>query len=483
MPRLTIINRRPGSFTIGDPTGYTNFRMTVGANSEMSAEVDGRVILAIEKLLVTSRDVGDIFFSVENQVETVSDDVKLSVLEVDGSVSRHLIPPNVDVVLIGTPSGSPASSIQIVLPAPGAVRDGHNVEVRDGVGLADTTPVTVYAGLYQLDLDTDLSDFIAEGDIIVISGDGASPSRDGSYPVFSTGNGGPGSYLVNLLSALPGTAAASSAATVSVLSVDGSVKLAPTSVTAVTRAPYYINESTSAYSIGSTEFCGANFILRTTFGKWSAVQQAASSGGAGAFTTVTASTQVTTPVVQPAGSTAPLSLSAAPTNSGGVVAVRTASATTLTQAGAGINELSNNAAPGSVGNWINGVVSGGQSDALCDCMVLSASGTIADGDVLVWGNTKLTVVRSPASAAAKNIAGVAVGSVFSSKIRVARRGLVYTNCENGISGAGTMVGSSGSTAGRADSLLDTNVGGLLGRTVEVAGATVANKVLIDLALG
>lgn len=198
--------------------------------------------------------------------------------------------------------------------------------------------------------------------------------------------------------------------------------------------------------------------------------------GTGAFTTITVPSLA-------AGGTNPLSLSAGPTTGYGVAVATLTSTVAQTTAGSCLLEMADaNHGGSTVSNAFYGASSGGQSDALCDGYVMTASGSIGDGDVCVW-SAKNTVTKSGASAHLTPIAGVAVGAATGGKVRVATRGQVYTNCEAGISGAGTQVGTSGSTAGRCDSLGVTTVASLLGRTLEASGATVSGKILIQLALG
>lgn len=271
MPRLTVINRRPSPFTLSDPSGYTTFTALVPANGERSFPIDTQVALAIENKLRASRDAGDIFFSLENDLGSNADNSKRAVIEVDSSLSQVIIPPEADAVMLWFPSGLPSSSIAFILPPLGKVRDGHQVEIRDAAGAADTSTLTVSGGTYQFDLDQDISPAIAEGDSLVVTNDTAGTPRNGSYPVLSTQLGGPGSYRVTVLSLIPGTIGAVGTVDVSVLDADGRVKLPPTTVAATTRAPYRIN-FLSSYAFGTTRFCGVSLIAQPTLGFWSAVK-------------------------------------------------------------------------------------------------------------------------------------------------------------------------------------------------------------------
>lgn len=178
----------------------------------------------------------------------------------------------------------------------------------------------------------------------------------------------------------------------------------------------------------------------------------------------------------------PLALSSGIIASSGAAAVTITSSTTQDVVGGGLIELSNNNGLGNVGNLFIGYPSGGQSDALCDGVILSASGAISDGDVVIWVS-KNTVSKSTASASLTTIAGIAVGAASSGKVRVAQRGLVYVNAVVGVSGAGTMLGTSGVTAGAVVGLLSTDVGTLIGRSLEATGATISGKLLCHLTLG
>jgi hypothetical protein len=272
MPRLTIINRRPSPFTLSDPSGYTTFTALVPANDERSFPIDTQVALAIENKLRASRDAGDIFFSLENDLDSNADNSKRAVFEVDSGLAQIIIPPEADVILLWTTATSIAANIQFVLPPIGKVRDGHQVEIRDAIGIADTSALRVSGGAYQFDLDTNILASMAEGDFLVLTNDTAGVSRNGSYPVFRTSNGGPGSYLVSVLSLIPGGAGNSGTVDVSVLDSDGRVKLAPTTVTANTVAPYPINRVLTPYNFGNTKYCGVNLIAQPTLGFWSAVK-------------------------------------------------------------------------------------------------------------------------------------------------------------------------------------------------------------------
>jgi hypothetical protein len=121
---------------------------------------------------------------------------------------------------------------------------------------------------------------------------------------------------------------------------------------------------------------------------------------------------------------------------------------------------------------------------------LTASGTVAAGDIVVWtGTDGKSVATAAATANLTTIAGVAVvGGTAGTVIRVARMGRVRVNCETTVNAAGLLVGTSGATAGRA--LQGTpGSGALVGRSVCAAGATIntsalgANQVIVDLILG
>lgn len=196
----------------------------------------------------------------------------------------------------------------------------------------------------------------------------------------------------------------------------------------------------------------------------------------GAFSLLTAPN-----LTSPAGSF-PLVLAAAPTNSAGASAAQLLSQTTLTVAGSAVLELSNNNGIGNVPNAFYGAPSGGQSDALCDGYILNASGAINDGDVVVWAS-KNTVAKGSATNSLTTLAGVAVGAAAGGKVRVATRGQVYVNAIPGVAGAGAILGTTASAAGSVVGSLSTGAGTLLGRSLEATGATVAGKVLCQLALG
>lgn len=224
----------------------------------------------------------------------------------------------------------------------------------------------------------------------------------------------------------------------------------------------------------STGACGTNLSLVQT--------TVSGSASAPTYTSVTATGGFIGPSLTASG-TNPLALAAGPTTGYGVAVVTLTSSVAQTTAGSALLEIADaNHGGNTVSNAFYGASSGGQSDALCDGYVMTASGAIADGDVCVW-SAKNTVTKSAASAHLTTIAGVAVGAATGGKVRVATRGQVYVSCETGISGAGTQVGTSGSTAGKVDSLGVTTVGSLLGRTLETSGATVSGKILIQLALG
>lgn len=176
----------------------------------------------------------------------------------------------------------------------------------------------------------------------------------------------------------------------------------------------------------------------------------------------------------------PLAISGSPTDSAGATVAELVSNTTLTTPGAALLELSNHNGIGLVGNWFYGAVSGGQSDALCDGVILTASGAIGDGDVVVYTGTKNTVAKAAASGNLLTIAGVAVGAASGGKVRVAKRGLVYVNAVAGTTGATLLVTSS--TAG-AVATGAAAIGALIGRSLESVDATVAGKLLCDLILG
>lgn len=198
--------------------------------------------------------------------------------------------------------------------------------------------------------------------------------------------------------------------------------------------------------------------------------------GTGAFSLVN-----TPNVTSPAGSF-PLALAAAPTNSVGASAVNLLSQTTLTVSGSAVVELSNNNGLGSVPNAFYGAPSGGQSDALCDGYIMNASGAINDGDVVVW-SAKNTVAKGSATNSLTTLAGVAVGAAAGGKVRVATRGQVYVNAIPGVAGAGAILGTTATAAGSVVGSLSTGAGTLLGRSLEATGATVAGKLLCQLALG
>lgn len=197
--------------------------------------------------------------------------------------------------------------------------------------------------------------------------------------------------------------------------------------------------------------------------------------GTGAFSLLTAPN-----LSSPAGSF-PLVLAATPTNSAGAAAVQLISQTTLTTAGSAVVEVSNNNGIGNVPNAFYGAPSGGQSDALCDGYILNASGAINDGDVVVWAS-KNTVAKGSATNSLTTLAGVAVGAAAGGKVRVATRGQVYVNAIPGVA-AGAILGTTASAAGSVVGSLSTGAGTLLGRSLEATGATVAGKVLCQLALG
>lgn len=198
--------------------------------------------------------------------------------------------------------------------------------------------------------------------------------------------------------------------------------------------------------------------------------------GSGAFSGLTSPSLA-------AGGTNPLALTSGITAASGAASFTLTSTTTQNVTGGGLLELSNHNGSGNVGNVFVGYPSAGQSDALCDGMILNASGAISDGDVCVWSSTKLTVAQAAASASLTGLAGVAVGAASGGKVRVAMRGLVYVNSVAAVGGSGTMLGTSGVTAGAVVGLLSTNVGTLLGRSLEAVGGTVAGKLLCQLALG
>lgn len=197
--------------------------------------------------------------------------------------------------------------------------------------------------------------------------------------------------------------------------------------------------------------------------------------GSGAFSGLTAPS-LTTPA-----SSSPLSLSSTPVDGAGVYAVQILSNTTFATPGAALLELSNHNGSSSVGNWFYGAVSGGQSDALCDGMVLTASGAISDGAVVVWTGAKNTVAQAVASGNLLTIAGVAIGAASGGKVRVAKRGLCYVNAVAGTAGA-TLLVTSGTTAG-AVATGAAAIGALVGRSLETVGGTVAGKLLCELILG
>lgn len=177
----------------------------------------------------------------------------------------------------------------------------------------------------------------------------------------------------------------------------------------------------------------------------------------------------------------PLALSSGITPAAGASAFTFTSSTTQNAAGGGLIELSNNNGLGNVGNWLFGYSSGGQSDSLCDGVILIASGGIGDGDLVVYTGAKNTVAKSAASGNLLTIAGVAVGAASGGKVRVAKRGLVYVNAVAGTNGA-TLLVSSGATAG-AVATGAAAIGAFVGRSLENVSATIAGKLLCDLILG
>lgn len=182
-----------------------------------------------------------------------------------------------------------------------------------------------------------------------------------------------------------------------------------------------------------------------------------------------------------AGGTNPLALQSGVTSGSGVSSFTFTSTTSQNTNGGGLVEFSNNNGQGGVGNAFYGYVSGGQSDALCDGVILTASGAITAGQVVVWTGTKYTVAAAAASGALTTIAGVAVADAASSKVRVCTRGLVYVNAVAGTNGANT-VSTSGATAGSVATTAAAS-GALIGRTLENVGTTVAGKCLLQLILG
>lgn len=181
------------------------------------------------------------------------------------------------------------------------------------------------------------------------------------------------------------------------------------------------------------------------------------------------------------GSTNPLALSSGITPAAGASSLTITSTTTQNATGGGLIELSNNNGLGNVGNAFIGYPSGGQSDALCDGLILNASGAIADGAVVVWTGTKNTVSQAAATGGLLTLAGVAVGAASGGKVRVAQKGLAYVNAVAGTEGA-TTVATSGSVSGSVVTATPA-VGAFVGRTCENVGTTIAGKCLTQLVLG
>lgn len=204
-----------------------------------------------------------------------------------------------------------------------------------------------------------------------------------------------------------------------------------------------------------------------------------------AATTIAATTTTVTTTnsqtVQAAVGSWPMVLSGSPANSFGATAIWIKPASALTAQGAAILELSNSLAQGSVGNWFIGVPSAGQSDALCDAVMLTASGAITDGQVVVFTGAKNTVAAAAASGNLLTIAGVAVGAASGGKVLVARSGYVYVNAVAGTMGA-TLLVTSGATAGSVATGAAA-IGALVGRSLESVGGTVSGKLLCQLILG
>jgi hypothetical protein len=152
-------------------------------------------------------------------------------------------------------------------------------------------------------------------------------------------------------------------------------------------------------------------------------------------------------------------------------------ASSLATAGNAVLGLSNSGA--GAPDLLLGVVSAGQSDAFCFAELLTCSGTVAAGQVVVWTGAKL-VAAAAATANLTTIAGVAVTGGTGTAIVVARRGRVYTNAVAGIT-VGQLLGTSGTTAGSVVNATPGS-GALVGRACEATGATVSGKVLVDLVL-
>lgn len=259
--RLTIINKSPSEFAIGDATGYSSFTARVPANDELTVPVDARIAQDLEVVLAKNKAAGTIDYSFDNDGESQTDDRKYSIFVANAHDALSFVTPTQDFVQVGPAVGGPAAAvIDLTLPAPGTVRDGKNVFVQDGAPVGSTSAIRVLSGNYGFTSATDLTALLEEGDTIIITEDAAGTVRNGSYTFYKASGSGP--YTYRLLSALAGANGVSAAATLSIVDTDGVIKMAPTVVTIVTARPYKINGTINPFELAAADYVGGMFALQ-----------------------------------------------------------------------------------------------------------------------------------------------------------------------------------------------------------------------------
>ena len=236
--KIKIINLRDSSFSFHDSTGMLP-TVTGSVAPKQTREFGLILAQTVERVipqLEREKSLGHIDFEVS------SDEIDVAIK--GAQIVRQIMGPKDSTTITAADS-----IIGVNRTPPGATQltlwpDGHNVgkriEIHDKGQVADTTPIVVVPGSNGLQTTVDLGKAgVVAGDVFIVTGDTATPSRNGNYPInrvvntvayFDTpvpgdlGKAGSVPWKITTAQGAARTSATGTVTTVSSTTIDGALK-------------------------------------------------------------------------------------------------------------------------------------------------------------------------------------------------------------------------------------------------------------------